>query len=173
MHYLHWNSDLNTGIFEIDGQHRRIMDLINRLQRLARQERSLTFQGEAMLEPLFPEEGADHSQILAAIEDLIDYTLNHFSFEEGLMERAGHPATLNHCKAHQAFRRHVIEVRGLFEAGHDVLDDLLSLLGHWLFKHIAHDDLELSELSASRGVPAPANAELLMPPGELFKDVAA
>ena len=173
MYTLHWNNDLNTGIIEIDGQHRRIMDLINRLQRLARQERGLTHQGEAMLAPLFPEVGADRAQIQAAIEDLVDYSLSHFSFEESLMEKAGHPATYDHRKAHQAFRRHVIEVLGLFEAGEDVLDSLIRLLCQWFFKHIAHDDQELSGIDRDGLHPGVANAEFMMSPHLLFKDVAA
>ena len=173
MYTLHWNNDLNTGIIEIDGQHRRIMELINRLQRLAGQDRSTSCQGDAMLAPLFPEEGADRSQIQAAIEDLVDYSLSHFSFEESLMEKAGHPATYDHRKAHQAFRRHVIEVLGLFEAGEDVLDGLIRLLSLWFFKHIAHDDQELSGIDRDSLHPGAANTDVMMSADLLFKDVAA
>ena len=173
MHYLHWNSNFETGILEIDGQHRRIMNLINRLHRLARQERDVGLLGDAMLAPLFAEDSVDRTQILVAIEGLIDYTVGHFNFEESLMEQSGHPATFDHCQAHQAFRSLIVEMRGHFEAGQDVLDDLIVLLGHWLFKHIARDDQELSAVKSGRRLRDPANAEFLMAPVALFEDMAA
>ena len=36
MDYLHWVPELDTGIAEIDTQHRRIVDYINKLQELRR-----------------------------------------------------------------------------------------------------------------------------------------
>ncbi len=169
MQYLQWNSDLNTGIVEIDIQHRRMLDLINRLHRLSSQDRATDATGNAMLAPLFPEAGVDRLQIQAAIKDLIDYTLSHFSFEEALMAQAGHPASHDHRKAHQAFRRHIFEVLGQFESGDDVLESLLRLLGVWFFKHIAHDDQELACLE-HKDLAGSAD---MMPSQLLFKDVAA
>lgn len=175
MQYLQWNSDLNTGINEIDVQHRRMLDLINRLHRLSSQDRAAgaDANGNAMLAPLFPEAGVDRFQIRDAIEDLIDYTLSHFKFEEALMEQSGHPASHDHRKAHQAFRRHILEVLGQFEAGEDVLEDLLRMLGVWLFKHIAHDDQELACLERKCVRASPADNEAIMSSEMIFKDAAA
>ncbi len=120
MALLIWQDDLNTGIDIIDAQHQRIVEMINRLHVTNR-----TMERIAVGE---------------VIDELVDYTLSHFAFEEELMEEAGYPFCAAHKRVHEVFTKRVAEYRMRFQAGEDIVDDLRSLLSRWLFNHIRSDD---------------------------------
>lgn len=120
MAYLNWTPELDTGIPEIDGQHKRIVDYINQLY----DARS----------------SHDREQIAAVIDETVDYTLSHFAFEEALMTDAGYMYSGPHKKVHEIFTRKVGDYRMRFEAGEDVADELHAMLSRWLFNHIRNDD---------------------------------
>ena len=79
------------------------------------------------------------------IDELVDYTLSHFAFEEELMEEAGYPFCAAHKRVHEVFTKRVSEYRMRFQAGEDVVDELKSMLSRWLFNHIRNDDKAYSE----------------------------
>ncbi|MDD5297949.1 MAG: bacteriohemerythrin [Rhodocyclaceae bacterium] len=120
MSFMVWTDDLATGIDIIDNQHRRIVDMINQLHDTA--------------------QGKEKEAIGNVIEELVDYTLSHFAFEESLMEEAGYQFLRPHKKVHELFVKRVSEYRMRFNAGEDIADELHSLLSRWLFNHIKSDD---------------------------------
>jgi len=120
MALLVWQDDLNTGIEPIDHQHMRIVEMINRLNAIHKNARRET--------------------ISDVIDELVDYTLSHFAFEEELMEEAGYPFCTAHKRVHEVFTRRVVEYRMRFRAGEDIVEDLRNLLARWLFNHIRGDD---------------------------------
>jgi len=125
MAYLAWQDDLNTGIQVIDNQHKRIVEMINQLHD-AQAQRLDGLVGQV-------------------IEELVDYTLSHFAFEETLLEDAGYEFTRAHKKVHELFIKRVSEYRLRFAAGEDIADELKQLLGRWLFNHIRNDDANYAE----------------------------
>lgn len=120
MAHLNWTPDLETGITEIDGQHKRIVEYINQLYDAREQH--------------------DRAAVGAVIDEAIDYTLSHFAFEEALMVDAGYMYSGPHKKVHELFTRKVADYRMRFEAGEDVADELHAMLSRWLFNHIRSDD---------------------------------
>ena len=78
--------------------------------------------------------------ITEVIDEMVDYTLSHFAFEEELMEEAGYPFCAAHKRVHEVFARRVGEMRMRFEAGEDVVGELQGMLSRWLFNHIRNDD---------------------------------
>jgi hemerythrin len=125
MAYLHWSSDLNTGIDVIDKQHQRIVDYLNELS-----------------------EANDHGDLKATnhvIFELVDYTLTHFAFEEELQERANYPFLKAHKRVHEIFTKRVAEFQKRAEAGENVAPELLSMLKIWLVNHIKGDDADYAE----------------------------
>ncbi|MDH4568301.1 bacteriohemerythrin [Pseudomonas sp. BN414] len=125
MVYLEWESDLDTGIEVIDGQHKRIVEMINGLH-------------AAQLQ-------MDKAAVARVIEEVVDYTLSHFAFEETLLEDAGYQFSRAHKKVHELFIRRVNVFRTRHQAGDDVADELKDLLGRWLFNHIRNDDANYVE----------------------------
>ena len=125
MVFLEWESDLDTGIEVIDGQHKRIVEMINDLH-------------AAQLQ-------MDKAAVARVIEEVVDYTLSHFAFEETLLEDAGYQFSRAHKKVHELFIRRVNVFRTRHQAGDDVADELKDLLGRWLFNHIRNDDANYVE----------------------------
>ena len=74
------------------------------------------------------------------LEELVDYTLSHFAFEEELMEESGYSFGPAHKRVHDMFVRRVSEYRMRFEAGEDIAAELKGMLARWLFNHIRGDD---------------------------------
>lgn len=120
---LVWSADLDTGIDVIDKQHRRIVDYINELH----DARTGGHQKE---------------DIGKVIDELVDYTLSHFAFEESLQEEAHYPFLKAHKKVHDLFVKRVGEYQERFKLGDDVSEELNNLLVTWLFNHIKRDDAD-------------------------------
>lgn len=117
---LEWQDELDTGIDVIDGQHRRIVDMINQLDAARRAP------------------GAEDVSLV--LDELVDYTLSHFAFEEALIEEAGYAFTAAHKRVHALFAKRVDDYRLRYQAGEDIVAELHSMLARWLFNHIRGDD---------------------------------
>jgi hemerythrin len=117
---LVWTPDLDTGIAEIDRQHRRIVDYINTLNELRHTH--------------------DRNALGDVIGEMVDYTMSHFAFEESLMENAGYLFSGPHKKVHDLFVRRVAEMQSRFDGGEDVTEELHRMLSRWLFNHIRNED---------------------------------
>lgn len=120
MALLQWVPELDTGIAEIDTQHKRIVDYINKLHELRQ-----THHRERLAE---------------VIAEMVDYTISHFAFEEALMESAGYMFSGPHKKVHDLFTRKVAEMQSRFDGGEDVTAELHGMLSRWLFNHIRNED---------------------------------
>lgn len=118
-----WNDDLNTGIGVIDKQHRRIVDYINQLH-------DAHTSGHAK------------EEIGKVIDELVDYTLSHFAFEESLQEEANYAFSKAHKKVHELFTKRVSDFRTRFAMGEDVSAELNNMLVTWLVHHIKRDDAD-------------------------------
>jgi len=126
MAHMHWSDDLNTGIDVIDRQHQRIVDYINELHHAI--------------------EHGDRDEVGHVIEQLIDYTYSHFTFEEELMEEAEYPFLRAHQRVHELFVRRVREFQEKFQQGEDIARQLHTVLKTWLVNHIKHDDADYAEI---------------------------
>ncbi|RRD67067.1 bacteriohemerythrin [Vandammella animalimorsus] len=120
MSILQWTPDMDTGIVEIDRQHRRIVEYINMLHE-ARQTH-------------------DRQRLGEVIAEMVDYTISHFAFEEALIEEAGYIFTGPHKKVHELFTRKVTEMQRRFDSGEDVSAELHDMLSRWLFNHVRNED---------------------------------
>ncbi|HZW25578.1 MAG TPA: bacteriohemerythrin [Gallionella sp.] len=118
-----WTEQLNIGIEVIDQQHRRIVEYINQLD----DARS---------------NGYSRDEIGNLINELVDYTISHFGFEESLQEEANYPFIKAHKKVHDLFAQRVSDFQARFNQGEDVTKALNSLLVTWLFNHIKRDDAD-------------------------------
>jgi hemerythrin len=122
---LSWTPDLSVGIDVIDHQHQRIVRCINQLH-------------EARLKQ-------DRDAIVLVIDQLVEYTALHFSFEEALMEEANYGLLPVHKKVHKLFDRRISDFRQRFAQGEDVAAELQDTLVNWLTSHIRLEDADYSE----------------------------
>ncbi len=126
MAHLTWSNDLDTGITVIDNQHKRIVEYINQLNHAI--------------------ESSDRDEIAEVLEELVDYTLSHFAFEEELMQKAEYPFTNAHRKVHKLFVKRVADFQQRFELGEDIGRQLHTVLKTWLLNHIRHDDADYADV---------------------------
>jgi hemerythrin len=117
-----WTDDLDTRIDVIDKQHRRIVDYINDLE--------------------VAHASGNKESVRRVLDDLIDYTMSHFAFEESLQEEAGYKYAKPHKKVHDLFIRRVNDYVERFKLGEDVSDSLHQMLTSWLINHIKRDDAD-------------------------------
>lgn len=83
----------------------------------------------------------DRRAIGLVLEELIDYTLSHFAFEESLQEEAGYKLVKPHKAVHDIFAKRVATYQARHNAGEDVTEQLHNMLGTWLVQHIKRDDM--------------------------------
>lgn len=112
-----WSSAFETGVREIDDQHRRLLGFINELNTAL--------------------SDADISHIL---ESAIDYTLYHFAFEEAVMESNGYRLLDAHKRVHDLFSRELLDLKDQYKAGKMTAGSLREALARWLFDHISKTD---------------------------------
>lgn len=123
---IRWSSELDTGIQVIDEQHHRIVDYINQLYVI--------------------QESHNHKDVEKVLQELVDYTLSHFSFEESLMEDAGYPFATGHKRVHEMFKARINSFMQRISKGEDITDELLAVLRSWLLNHIRSDDNDYVEV---------------------------
>jgi hemerythrin len=122
MSLIEWNARLSLGIDEIDTQHRKLIELINDLDR-------------AM------EQGKGKAVIGRTIDGLVAYTQFHFGAEEKLMTECGYPGVERHKLDHVAFVKKLIDFKYGYAKGQIGLSiAVMSFLSNWLTGHIQGTD---------------------------------
>ena len=124
MAFISWNDTYNTDIEKIDEQHRKLVDIINKLHDAR-------------------ETGKTQEALDGLLSKLIDYTKYHFDYEEALLEDLNYPELAKHKAMHQE----LIEQIGMMLRSH--LDNkshvgiaLSMFLKAWLLKHILNEDMK-------------------------------
>jgi len=117
---MEWSEKANgTGCFFADNEHQTIFDLVNKT-------------GGAV-------EAGNQAKAADLLEDTIDYTIQHFSSEERMMERKGYDA--QKLKAHKASHAKFIgNLRELQAAKKDISLDDLKGAAAWFIAHIDNED---------------------------------
>ena len=134
-----WTRSNEIGHPGIDEQHRRLFLL-----------------AEAVAVPLV--NAADFKPDPAKLKALIDFVVEHFAFEEGLMRSAGFPEAERHAKYHVALLLELKTYCARVDRGMKTdADSLIEFLWNWLLLHIDTADRELAvwlrarETAATKG----------------------
>lgn len=117
---ISWSPRYATGIEEIDAQHRALLELVNKVQRGAK------------------DSGVNVPSVL---DELVSYAEVHFRGEEALFSRTDYPEQRAHHAAHVAFVRKLLSLQQRLRAGEEtVLVELCDFLGSWWDQHILQED---------------------------------
>lgn len=123
MSFFVWKESFNTGISDIDAQHRSIIDKMNDLHESHGQ--------------------ADRETVAGIIADLTRYSIEHFILEEKMFDRVGYPESQAHCLQHELFREKLVDLRKAFEQGRSgIVGDTLQFLKEWFMDHILTEDMK-------------------------------
>jgi hemerythrin len=132
-----WEASLDTGHPSIDEQHRALVGLHGEAVAGARDGRGAAAQ--------------------SALQDLLDLTQRHFSYEEQVMEEADYPSRGAHVDAHGEFLRDLVALVG--EASRDACSPLVRLwlesrYASWWRHHLRSFDLPMAA-HVIRAIPIP------------------
>ena len=129
-----WTEDYSVGIEELDRQHRKLFELINKLSDHTVELSSL----------------GEKSDIL---NELISYAIEHLEYEESLLTEHGYPETDNHKEKHAHYLEKFNALLKDSKSGEEVFsDDLVSFLQNWWRHHVLEEDMKYKPFFAEKGI---------------------
>ncbi len=132
--FFTWKEEYSVGIDSIDQQHKKLLSLINQLQTAVDYSTGEEFEREAL-------------------DELVAYTKDHFSYEEGLMEKNAYPDFVAHKAQHVKMIRKVEDVLAEYDKDRETaMSNALDFLKSWLITHINGTDKEYSSFLIEKGV---------------------
>jgi hemerythrin len=141
MPLITWNDGLSVKVPEMDDQHKRLLDIINRLH-----DAMMNRGGQQVLGGLFGE--------------LVDYTVTHFQSEEKYMRGTSYPGYPQQKKQHDEFVQKANDLKKRFESGEPCISmQTMDFLKDWLVKHIQGMDKKYGDHFLKAGVGQPAGAK--------------
>lgn len=129
-----FTDDCIIGVDQIDEEHRGLFQLIGELH--------------DMLELDFDRDRYD--EICDMVERLKQYTVEHFRHEEAYMEKIDHPELELQKRQHMNFCEKIdeMDIRSGESDQFGLVNDLLTYLVKWLYRHIIGSDLLIGKLVA-------------------------
>ena len=132
-HPYEWRSEYETGIEEIDEQHRKLFGYINQFYDM------LSIN--------------DHRATSDLLNSLFEYIRFHFSTEESYFEQFDYPNQEAHVERHDRFIEEVAAMKVRFDSGESFMSNELSaFLKDWLRKHILGDDQQYVKCFKENGL---------------------
>ena len=133
-----WKENFSVNVKSVDEQHEELFRLGSELYAL-----------------VSAKDGVDrYDDIMEVIGRLADYTVEHFTFEEGLMQENGYDDFDNHKKQHDAF---VDKVKSIKAEDVDMRQkkvgmDLIVFIANWIENHILVTDMQYKDYLNNKGV---------------------
>ena len=124
---IEWTKKFSVGVTEIDEQHKKWIEIINRLH-------------DAIM---IRSGGKDLSESI--LNEMLEYTEFHFSFEEKFLEEQGYPGLEGHKCIHEYYKETLrLKLRDR-QSGDLVLSrEVMQMLTDWLQAHILDEDMQYS-----------------------------
>lgn len=134
MAFIEWNESLSVNVAVIDGQHQKLIAMINELHEAMSQGKGRTVLGRI-------------------VSGLVSYTESHFRTEEKYFDVFGYPEALSHKKEHADFVAKVSEFKEGVEQGKIALSiEIMNFLSDWLRNHIKGVDKKYLSFFNEKGL---------------------
>ena len=117
-----WTDRYSVGNDEIDKQHKKLFELITNVN-------AMTTMG------MTPE-------VSRVLDELVEYTKNHFSYEEMLIFNAKYPEAKEHKEKHTKFLNDIKEFQNKVKRKEPVsIMTIMRFLNMWLVDHVLKEDM--------------------------------
>ncbi|MBF0380783.1 MAG: bacteriohemerythrin [Magnetococcales bacterium] len=130
-----WTKQLSIGIEDIDNQHLRLFEIMEEVITII-------------------QKGGDDLLVMKTISSLMGYTLEHFTLEEYIMEKAEYPEVEAHSLLHKEFSDQLIKIKISFQEksspNEQLEKDIHKLLADWLRSHIREADGDYASFVQSK-----------------------
>ncbi|OGF01617.1 MAG: hypothetical protein A2509_03245 [Candidatus Edwardsbacteria bacterium RIFOXYD12_FULL_50_11] len=134
MTLIKWAAQYKVNIEEIDQQHVKLIDLVNKLYTALKNGGA-----KAILEGILTE--------------MMDYAEYHFDAEETLFGLHLYPETMHHIQEHNIFKKIVISLKEKHEnEDYSTSMETMFFLREWLTKHILEEDQKYVPFFEGKGV---------------------
>ena len=124
--YISWDPKFELGIPVIDSQHKKLVDLCNRLY-----------------EDLMKNKDKDgwQASLSGTLKECVEYVRTHFHDEEVIMRAAEYENFAAHKRAHEYFIHKILNTTHEFDkATFSTALQFVRFLYDWILGHIAHED---------------------------------
>lgn len=123
---LKWTEEMLTGIAKIDNQHHKLVSLANDLHHALK-------------------DGKAQDYMKKILDELVDYTKNHFFHEEQMLIQTRYPDYDSHHKAHQKLIGQLTDIYDGFKNHRGCIGvETFLFLKDWLVNHIMRTDKKYS-----------------------------
>jgi hemerythrin len=134
MAIIEWDNSLSVKVAEIDKQHRKLIDLINKLN-----DAMKGGKGKDILEKI--------------IDELFAYAGGHFATEEKYFDQFKFPESNTHKDKHKEFVKKISEFKNGFDSGKVALTvEVMNFLKDWLRNHIQGTDKKYGPFFNEKGL---------------------
>lgn len=129
-----WTRDFSVGVAQFDEQHKRLIQMINRLIET-------------------PQAQTGSETISELLDAMTNYAQEHFEAEERLMQQYNYPHLEEHTTQHHAFRRQTADfcIATMNQVG-TVPESIFQYLRDWLVQHILRSDMAYKPFFHERGI---------------------
>ncbi len=135
MPLIEWTDDFSVDISEIDGQHKRWIEIMNTLHNALMSGGAKGFPGGT-------------EETLKAMQE---YTRLHFAAEEEYLREIAYPDLAQHKTLHSKFYLQVLQLLRDEQEGKLVLNrEIMATLSQWLCNHILIEDKKYSRFIAEQ-----------------------
>ncbi|RLD67450.1 MAG: hemerythrin [Bacteroidetes bacterium] len=132
--FVLWNEKYNTGIKEIDDQHKKLVNILNELY-------------ESFIDR------TTNEKLKKVVQEMAAYTEYHFGVEEKYFKEFNYEGANEHIIEHQTFVHKVKIFKEDMEEGKvSVTFQLMNFLRSWLIEHINGTDRKYIELFKEKGL---------------------
>jgi hemerythrin-like metal-binding protein len=133
MAFFNWSESLSVGVKASDDDHKKLVDMLNRLH-----EGMKSRQGKEVVGKV--------------LDELVRYTKFHFAREEEFFAKTGYPAT-EHKRQHADLVKQAEELQSRYKSGESALSiETLDFLKDWLVIHIQGSDKKYMDHLNAAGI---------------------
>ena len=119
---IKWSDKYSVGISIIDEEHKKLFELINKADLVAKF-------------------GNNSNDVLAILDQMTEYVLNHFETEEHYMKEFHFPGFQPHRNEHIDFTNTTMDYKNRAVGGDcQITNEILEYLMQWLINHIQVTD---------------------------------
>ena len=123
--FFEWSPSISVGNQEIDSQHKKLLNQLNKIINIIIS-------------------GVSHKEVEEAINFFSEYTKEHFAYEEEYMKEINYPDVENHVAKHLDFMQKYLIFKNKFENksadNNELIIEIEKYIGEWWLKHIGEED---------------------------------
>ena len=135
--YFEWKDTYSVNVEKIVEQHKKLFEIGGRITDL-----------------VMVKDGFDHyDEIMDILQELTEYTIYHFNFEERLMEKYGYEGLDSHRIEHIFFMKKIEKVRekDIDSKQSEISIDLVAFVSDWITSHILTTDMKYRNYFNEKG----------------------